>query len=453
MGKTCKALLSLLLSFGISSSFCACSSAKSDEARTLCETFCEDVKSGDAGRLAAYPDSSDVTESDIQELIRPESLNDEEAQFSEFMKNSLSYSVLDPVYDPNAKTATVYISFRKADYSAEEVAAACSFGEFEDALSSAPEAIDTYCVTVDFNGVTPVIKDPMAVVEGVYSYNKADIGIMPGTLSDYCLGASVPYRTGSSLVNCKSISAKVNFKPELMDNRYIPGVIYEIERDGKVLFTSEVNPVKSNRVGASFTTDLAVDDSINEDGFLIAGKYSFVFYDEYMNELVRAEIPVENVVLEDDTIEFTEQKNDYYLSNNVFDAKDSDIVTNFDIAKSGWWDYDGTSVGKSVFASNTKIIGYSLEVKGTYADELYYDYYFSEEADFEGVNEAEPLLQASCKPTFYDGQACYDLDYTASEYAPGYYGLVVYSDPGRKHIVFVASCIVVEETTEEVGEE
>ena len=72
-------------------------------------------------------------------------------------------------------------------------------------------------------------------------------------------------------------------------------------------------------------------------------------------------------------------------------------------------------------------------------------------SDFEGIEEAGPLFVSSCKPTIYQDQSCYDLDYTPSEaFEPGFYGLVVYSDATKSHIVLVASCIVVEETSDDV---
>ena len=38
--------------------------------------------------------------------------------------------------------------------------------------------------------------------------------------------------------------------------------------------------------------------------------------------------------------------------------------------------------------------------------------------------------------------------FTPEELKPGYYGLVVYGDASKKHIVFQAACLVVKETSD-----
>ena len=159
---------------------------------------------------------------------------------------------------------------------------------------------------------------------------------------------------------------------------------------------------------------------------------------------------MQNESIEKELIEFEDHKKDYYLSNLVYDIKDSDLMANSYVFMSGWWDYDGTSVGKSAFASNTKTLGFSVAVSSTDETELYYDYYFSENSDFKDVNETEPLFSGSCKPSLYEDQSCYDFDFTPEEMKPGFYGLVVYKDRSRKQIAFTAACIVVEETSKDV---
>ena len=66
-------------------------------------------------------------------------------------------------------------------------------------------------------------------------------------------------------------------------------------------------------------------------------------------------------------------------------------MANAFVYRSGWWDYDGTSVGKSAFASNTKTLGFSLAVSETNESELYYEYYFSEKADFKNIRDRARL--------------------------------------------------------------
>jgi hypothetical protein len=95
-------------------------------------------------------------------------------------------------------------------------------------------------------------------------------------------------------------------------------------------------------------------------------------------------------------------------------------------------------------------LGFSIAVNKDYKSELYYDYYYSKDSDFKNINKATPLYSASCKPTEYDDQSCYDLDYKADKFEPGFYGLVVYSDASKRHIVLTAACIVVKENSKDV---
>ena len=173
--------------------------------------------------------------------------------------------------------------------------------------------------------------------------------------------------------------------------------------------------------------------------------------DEHYNEITSFDCEVKTEEIEKEDIVFKDLKNDYYLANLVYEFKDSDLMANSYVFMSGWWDYDGTSVGKSAFASNTKTLGFSLAVSRDNDDELYYEYYFSEKSSFKDINEAEPVFESSCKPSLYDDQACYDLDFTPEELKPGYYGLVVYGDAAKKHIVFQAACLVVKETSDVIG--
>ena len=83
-------------------------------------------------------------------------------------------------------------------------------------------------------------------------------------------------------------------------------------------------------------------------------------------------------------------------------------------------------------------------------DELFYDYYYSKDPDFKGINEAQPVYSSSCRPTVYDDQACYDLDYASEKFDPGFYGIAVYSDASKTHMIMTAACIVVKESSADI---
>ena len=158
MKRITRTVSAILLVSSMMLSLCACNNKnETDTARAYCETFCEDVKSGDANKLMAYLEGSDVTADALNELISPSGFNSEESAFSSAVKESIRYNVQDPLYDYKAKTATVYISWGEADYNSEEAKSAGTVSEFKTALTASAETIITTCVTIDLNGETPKI--------------------------------------------------------------------------------------------------------------------------------------------------------------------------------------------------------------------------------------------------------------------------------------------------------
>lgn len=432
-------------------SICACSNKKeTDTAKAFCETFCADVKSGNADKLLTYLGGTDVTSKDLKELISPSGFNSEENEFSSAVKESIRYNVQEPIYDYKAKTATVYISWGEVDYNSEEAQASQTVSDFKTALTTSSETIITTSVTVDLNGETPRILNAKEVINAVYEFNTVDHGIMPGVLSDYYKKGSLVLAPNGVYTNTDSIGVRIDFDKELFNYRFVPGITYTVSRGEDVLIASGVINLEEDSLRLDFTSEMAGETGVNEDGFLLDGKYTFFVYDEHSKVIDSFECTVENEEIEPEIIEFEDYKDDYYLSNLVYEFKDDELMGDSIVFNSGWWDYDGTSVGKSAFASNTKVIGFSLAVSNEKEDELYYEYYFSEESDFEDINEADPVYEGCCYPSAYDKQYCYDLDYPSTEFKPGFYGLVVYGDKAKKHIVFTAACIVVEETSDDV---
>ena len=451
MKKLTKAVCAILLVSSMMLSLCACSNKnETDTAKAFCETFCEDVKNGDADKLLTYLGETDVTAKDLKDLISPSGFNSEENEFSSAVKESIRYNVQEPVYDYKAKTATVFISWGEADYNSVTALAAHTVTEFKTALASSPENIITTSVTVDLNGETPRILNAKEVIDAVYEFNTVDHGIMPGVLADYYKKGSLVLAPNGVYSNTDSIGVRIDFDKELFNYRFIPGITYTVSRGEDILIASGVINLEEESLRLDFTSEMAGETGINEDGFLLDGKYTFFVYDEHSKVIDSFECTVENEEIEPELIEFEDYKEDYYLTNLVYEFKDNDLMSDCVVINSGWWDYDGTSVGKSAFGSNTSVLGFSLAVSSEKEDELYYEYYYSEESDFEGINEMKPVYQGSCYPSIYDKQCCYDLDYPSAEFKPGFYGLVVYGDKAKKHIVFTAACIVVEETSDDV---
>ena len=451
MKKITSKVSAILLVSSMMLSLCACNNKnETDTARTYCETFCEDVKNGDADKLLTYLEGSDVTAEYLKELITPSDFNSEESAFSSAVKESIRYNVQDPVYDYKAKTATVYISWGEVDYNSEDANSARTVSDFKTALTTSTETIITTSVTVDLNGETPKILNAKEVIDAVYEFNTVDHGIMPGVLSDYYKKGSLVLAPNGVYTNTDSIGVRIDFDKELFNYRFIPGITYTVSRGEDILIASSVIYLEEDSIRLDFTSEMAGETGLNEDGYLLEGKYTFFVYDEHSKVIDSFVCTVETEEIEPEIIEFEDHKEDYYLTELVYEFKDSDLMGESIVFNSGWWDYDGTSVGKSAFGSNTSVLGFSLAVSSDKEDELYYEYYYSEESDFEGINEMKPVYEGSCYPTIYDKQCCYDLDYPSTEFKPGFYGLVVYGDKAKKHIVFTAACIVVEETSDDV---
>lgn len=451
MRKTASVLITLAMTALILLTVCGCDSKKKETASNICAAFCEDVKNGDADKLTTYFRAPGVTADDLKEIISPSGFKSEETTVSAAVRETLKYNVQEPVYDYRTGTATVYLSWELADYDCEAIVSADNLIDMITAVKSAPSDFITVCVTVDLSGDTPFIMNPMDVITAVYAFNNADYGFMPGLVSDYYLSGEWVLAPKGVYTNTKEIGVRLNFKKEMTDFKYVPGYVYTFAKGDKVLFASEVTYFDSNSIKLSFSTDMADPDMLNEDGFLKAGTYTVMVFDEHSNDIASFKCEVKNEEIEKEEIEFEEFDEDHYLTELVYEFKDSDLMGRTFVFNSGWWDYDDTSIGKSAFGSDTTVLGFSLAVSENNDSELYYEFYYSEEADFSGIADAEPVYQRSCKPSVYQDLVCYDFDYSSGDIMPGYYGLVVYGDAAKKHIVFTACCLVVEETSAEIG--
>lgn len=445
-----KTITALLLTVCIAFSLCACEPEKDNGSKALCEAFCEDVKSGDTAKLMTYLQGTDVTEEALKEIIEPSDLNSAQLYYLKAINSTISYTVQDPVVDKQTKTATVYLSWREADYSQEPVRNAATIADFDSAMAKVEDKTITIPVTVDLSGEAPKILDAKKVIDAVYAYTSDDNRIMPGKLSDFYVDGSLVLAPNGEYTNTKEIGIRVNFKEDVFKYRFVPGIVYSVKRDNDILYESKALGLDNGTVRLDFNSEVTEPTSFNADGFLLPGDYTFTVYDDSENEIAEFKCKVNAVELKQETFVFKKFKNDYYLSHQVNAIKDNSLKEISFADKSGWWDYDGTSVGKSAFASNTKTLGFSLAVNPDSETELFYDYYYCKDADFKNVNNSKPVFSSSCKPTIYDDQACYDIDYKADKFNPGFYGVVVYSDSSKKHIVLTAACMVVKEKSQDV---
>ena len=445
-----KRIISGLLTVCIIITAAGCNKQQSVDVRPLCETFFNDVKEGNASKLLSYFEPSEITSEELNAVIRPSGLNEEQYAYLDAIKKTMAFTVQDPVYDMESKQATVFVSYYLADYSSQEVTSAKDFASLETALASAQNNIQTLNVSVDFSGDTQKILEPKVLIDTVYAYTSAENDVMPGKLKDYCTKGEFVLAPERVYTNAAELGVRITFNKDLFGYRFVPGIRYSVSADDEVLYTSDVFAVSEEVMRLDLTKDMTDGSAYNDSGFLKDGVYTFTVTDDRGNEIITMKCRVQNKTYEKEEITFQNLKKDHYLSNLVFDFKDEDMKTNAYIYKSGWWDYDNTSVGKSAFGSNTKTLGFSLAVNKDITTELYYDYYYSKDADFKGIKDAEPLCSSSCKPSVYDDQSCYDLDYTAEKFEPGFYGIVVYSDASKTHIVMTAACIVVKESSTEV---
>ena len=448
-----KRLISSLLIAVLALSLFGCNNSEKyrKAAEAVGTTFCEAVLLGDTGLLMNYINDPEISEDTLKELIHPSDLNPEQEAYLGLIKDSTSYNVDYSIYDKELNMVTVSVSWKQCDFYSEEAQTAATVQDFSLAVSEASERIFTDLIEVDVSGEDPKIINAMATINSVYSYTTEENNIMPGILADYYTDGSFVLAPKGVYTNTDTIGVRLNFDPALYDYRFIPGVTYSVLKGDEVLFTSDVISLEDHSVRLDYSAEQSSDIDLNEEGFLTDGTYTFMVFDEHYNEIVKLDCKVENEEIEDEEIVFKDLKNDYYLANLVYEFKDNDLMATSYVFMSGWWDYDGTSVGKSAFASNTKTLGFSLAVSSDNDTELYYEYYFSEKSSFKDINDGEPMFESSCRPSLYDDQACYDLDFTPEELKPGYYGLVVYADAAKKHIVFQAACLVVKETSDVIG--
>ena len=134
------------------------------------------------------------------------------------------------------------------------------------------------------------------------------------------------------------------------------------------------------------------------------------------------EAPVQITVWETDEADYAHESVQEYL--------DSDFEALIDTGYSGWWNYNDTMAGSSIYTADTETVGYSLSLIGE-GPEIYYAYY-DPNGDF--------LYGSGCMPREYTDFTSYDLDIECEDdWEIGRYYLIVSLDPGFEELVFRAS--------------
>ena len=321
-----KSCVAIILAVATILSVCACNSKNTDEAKVICFSFCDAVRAGDTAKLAKYFKEPAMAEAALADINAVQDMNSEQAEYYEVIRNSLIYSVEEPVYNAKENTATVVTVWCIGNYDSDASRAAKDINEFKEAIAFDPKTL-TASITVDMSGDMPVVVNPGEIIDIIYDFTSFDPNIMPGLLSDYYTDGGLVLAPKGVYTNTDSIGVRLNFSKELQNYRFIPGVIYSVVRGKESVFTSNPVALEEDSIRLDLTTEMVDPTFVNRDGFLLAGDYTIFVYDEHSNDIASFECTVENKDIEKDEISFNDYKKDYYLSNLVYEVKDNDIIT------------------------------------------------------------------------------------------------------------------------------
>lgn len=130
------------------------------------------------------------------------------------------------------------------------------------------------------------------------------------------------------------------------------------------------------------------------------------------------------------SIEVWDTEDADYKHEYVYEFLDEEFESSIDESTSGWWNYNETMSGSSIYNTETEIAGYSLTLRGE-AQELFYAY-FGPDGDLK--------YSSSCTATEYSSFTSYDIDMPREgEWEIGKYYLVISTDPSFENMVFRAS--------------
>ncbi len=130
------------------------------------------------------------------------------------------------------------------------------------------------------------------------------------------------------------------------------------------------------------------------------------------------------------SIEVWDTEDADYKHEYVYEFLDEEFESSIDESTSGWWNYNETMSGSSIYNTETEIAGYSLTLTGE-PQELFYAYYGP---------DGDLKYSSSCTATEYTSFTSYDIDMPREgDWETGKYYLVISKDPSFENIVFRAS--------------
>ena len=133
-----KRIISVFLIACMAFSFAGCKTRTQQtvDVMPVCEAFCADVKEGNAAKLISHMDPSETTIDELEKIVNPKGLNEQQKAYLDAIKQSTVYTVQEPIYDYDSKTATVFLSWHQADYQSSAAVQAKDYTAFETALAS-----------------------------------------------------------------------------------------------------------------------------------------------------------------------------------------------------------------------------------------------------------------------------------------------------------------------------
>ena len=279
--------------------------------------------------------------------------------------------------------------------------------------------------------VTVSESEPTETTVGLSSYVK----------NSYWLGSET-----DEFENVSYLSLVVDMDEAVMDADFVPCYFYSVSKDGEQVFVSEVVTMEEAVINCTFGSF---------DGDLLpTGTYSVTCFDENGAVIAGASASVVEtpIVAPDMTEDWEPYDDDDYLNSNTFSFSNEEFESLVDPALTCWWDYSDTSVGLSAYASDSDVIGFSLVMNEWTDKELYYAFYFTEDGTFSEKDEnTQPIFVNRVGVSQYADFVSYDIDVKPAKKLPGYYFLIVSEDSSFGKIVLTGSCLVVEETIDEIS--
>ena len=267
------------------------------------------------------------------------------------------------------------------------------------------------------------------------------LGLSSYVKNSYWLGSE-----SDEFENVSYLSLVVDMDEAVMEADFVPCYFYSVSKDGEQVFVSEVVTMEEAVINCTFGT---VDGDL-----LSTGTYSVTCFDENGAVIAGATASVVEtpIVAPDMKEDWYPYDDDEYLNSNTYSVNDEEFVALVNTALTCWWDYSDTSVGLSAYASDSDVIGFSLVLNEWTDKELYYAFYFTEDGNFsEKDDNIQPIFVNRVGLSQYADFVSYDIDVKPAKKLPGYYYFIVSEDSDFSNILMEGSCLVVEETMDEIS--